>query len=97
MEDKKAEEQKKAQAAKKAAEHEANLQRIFAKINREWPVRCKLANLAGFKANPKNDRALMDTDFDLTIHELYLEVLFRKPENAEEALKIIRSMYEEKK
>ena len=63
------------------------------KIEKEWPLRCKLAELSGHKANPKNVRALFETEFDLSIRELYLEVLFRKPENAEAALKFIQDFY----
>ena len=63
------------------------------KIEKEWPIRIKLAGLAGSKANYKNPRALMDTEFDLGIRELYLEVLFRKPENAELALQTIQEYY----
>lgn len=66
---------------------------LLKKIEREWPVRCKLAELAGFKANPKNPRALMDTEFDLNIRELYLEVLFREPHNVDTALALIRTLY----
>lgn len=72
---------------------EAEYQLLINKIDKEWPIRCKLAELAGHKANPKNVRALMDTDFDLGIRELYLEVTFRKPENAEQALHIIQEFY----
>lgn len=72
---------------------EKELQKLYAKIEKEWPIRCKLAGLAGFKANPKNPRALFDTEFDLNIRELYLEVLFRKPENADAALQIIKEYY----
>ncbi len=72
---------------------EVEYQRILKKIEKEWPIRCKLATLAGHKAVEKNPRALMDTEFDLTIRELYLEVLFRKPENAEAALKLIQEFY----
>jgi hypothetical protein len=72
---------------------EQTLKTLIDKINKEWPLRCKLAELAGFKANPKNLRALMDTEFDLSIRELYLEVLFRKPDNAEQALQLIRQFY----
>lgn len=72
---------------------EVELKFLFQKIDREWPIRCKLAELAGFKANPKNPRALFETPFDLSIHELYLEVLFRQPQNAEEAMKTIRSIH----
>lgn len=72
---------------------ETQYQLLIKKIDREWPVRCKLAELAGHKANPKNVRALMDTEFDLSIRELYLEVMFRKPENAEKALQLIQEYY----
>ena len=65
----------------------------IARIEKEWPIRCKLAELAGFKANPKNTRALFETEFDLSIRELYLEVLFRKPANAPAALAVIRDYY----
>ncbi len=74
---------------------EAQLKHLIEKIEREWPLRCRLAELAGFKVNPKNARALMDTEFDLGIRELYLEVLFRKPENADTALLLIRKFYNE--
>lgn len=72
---------------------EEEYQVLIKKINKDWPLRCKLAELAGHKANPKNVRALMDTEFDLPISGLYLEVLFRKPENAERALKLIQDHY----
>ena len=72
---------------------EPQYQALLKKINKEWPIRCKLAELAGFKANPKNVRALMDTEFDLNIRDLYLEIMFRKPENAETALELIRDYY----
>lgn len=78
-------------ASKKMTEEE--LKFLIQRVDREWPIRCKLAELAGFKANPKNPRALMDTAFDLSIRELYLEVLFRQPQNVDEALKVIRSMH----
>lgn len=78
-------------APKRIDEDELNY--LLEKIDREWPVRCKLAELAGFPANPKNPRALIDTPFDLGIHELYLEVLFRQPQNTDEALKTIRSVH----
>ena len=72
---------------------EEELKYLLQKIDREWPIRCKLAELAGFKANPKNIMALYKTPFDLSIHELYLEVLFRQPQNVDEALKVIRSIH----
>lgn len=78
-------------ASKRITEEE--LKFVIQRVDREWPIRCKLAELAGFKANPKNPRALMDTAFDLNIRELYLEVLFRQPQNQDEALKVIRSMH----
>lgn len=63
------------------------------KINKEWPVRCRLAELAGHKCNTKNPRTLVDTEFDLNIRNLYLEVLFRQPQNAEVALKLMQDFY----
>lgn len=72
--------------------NEEELKLLLQKIELEWPIRCKLAELAGFKANPKNVMALYKTPFDLTIHQLYLEVLFRQPQNVDEALKVIRSI-----
>lgn len=72
---------------------EEELKYLLQKIDREWPIRCKLAELAGFKVNPKNVMALYKTPFDLSIHELYLEVLFRQPQNVDEALKAIRSIH----
>lgn len=79
--------------AKKAAKKEADLLALFARIDRAWPVRCKLAELAGFKANLKNIMALMDTEFDLSIGELYLQVKFRKPENELAALTLLQEFY----
>lgn len=62
------------------------------KIDREFPVRLKLAELAGFpKINPKNYKQC--EEMDLTIKELYLEVIFRKPENEDAALAVIRELY----
>lgn len=73
---------------------EEQIQSLFKKIEREWPIRLKLAELAGHKkCNVKNVRALFETEFDLSIRELYLEVLFRKPENADAALKLIQEFY----
>lgn len=77
----------------KPNDNNQDMQKLLDKIEKEWPIRCKLAELAGHKANPKNIRALMDTAFDLNIRELYLEVLFRKPENADKALELIRNYY----
>lgn len=62
------------------------------KIDKEFPLRLKLAELAGYgKINPKNYKAC--EQMDLTIKELYLEVLFKKPENIEAALKLIQEFY----
>lgn len=72
---------------------EAELQTLFVKIEKEWPIRVQLANLAGFKANVKNPRALYETEFDLNIRELFLEVTFRKPENTAIAMELIRNLY----
>jgi hypothetical protein len=67
-------------------------QKMKAKIDREFPIRLKLAELAGMgKINPKNYKAC--EALDQTIHELYLEVVFRKPENVEAALEVIRTLY----
>jgi hypothetical protein len=46
---------------------ENEYQLLKKKIEEEFPIRCKLATLAGFKANSKNSRALMDSEFDLNI------------------------------
>lgn len=62
------------------------------KIDKEFPVRLKLAELAGYgKINPKNYKAC--EQMDLTIKELYLEVIFKRPENVDQALQIIREFY----
>lgn len=76
---------------------EEQYQSLKKKIGKEWILRCKLAELAGHKASPKNIGALMDTEFDLGIRDLYLEVIFRKPENTEKALEVIREFYKENK
>lgn len=62
---------------------------IKLKIEREFPIRVRLAELAGHsKLNVKNHNALME--FDATIAELFLEVSLNKPENILTALSIIR-------
>lgn len=62
------------------------------KIDKEFPVRLKLAELAGYgKINPKNYKAC--EQMDLSIKELYLEILFKKPENVDAALSLIREFY----
>ena len=61
------------------------------KIEKEFPVRVKLAELAGRpKINVKNYKAC--EEFDDTIAELFLEIYLNKPENVEEALKLIRGL-----
>jgi hypothetical protein len=61
------------------------------KIEKEFPVRVKLAELAGRpKINIKNYKAC--EEFDDTIAELYLEIALNKPENAAEALQLIKSI-----
>lgn len=72
---------------------EAELLALFAKIEKEWPIRIELANLAGFKCSAKNPRALYETEFDLGIRDLYVEVVIRKPDNADLALQIVRNFY----
>jgi hypothetical protein len=61
------------------------------KIEKEFPVRLKLAELAGRpKINPKNYKAC--EEFDDSIAELYLEIALNKPENADAALQLIKSI-----
>jgi hypothetical protein len=69
------------------------LEKVNERINKHWPIRCKLAELAGFKANPKNERCLYQTAFDLNLRELFLEVCLRKPQNAGAAYDLIRGYY----
>lgn len=62
---------------------------LVAKIEREFPIRMKLRELAGMpKINPKNYNALMD--FDETIAELFLKVAMEKPENLLAAMSLIK-------
>jgi hypothetical protein len=59
------------------------------KIEKEFPIRVKLAELAGRpQFNIKNYKAC--EEFDATIPELFLEVALNKPENLEAALQLIR-------
>ena len=59
------------------------------KIEKEFPVRLKLAELAGHpKINVKNYKAL--EQFDNSIPELFLEIALNKPENIEKALQLIK-------
>lgn len=60
------------------------------KIEREFLIRLKLADLAGRpKINPKNYKAC--EEFDATIAELFLEVSLNKPENVPAALELIKT------
>ena len=62
---------------------------LINKINREFPVRLQLAELAGRpKINVKNYKAL--EAFDDSIPELFLEIALNKPENVEAALELIK-------
>jgi hypothetical protein len=62
---------------------------LKAKIDKEFLIRLKLADLAGRpKINPKNYKAC--EEFDATIPELFLEVAQNKPENIEAALQLIK-------
>lgn len=59
------------------------------KIDKEFPIRLRLAELAGRpKINPKNYKAC--EEFDDSIPELFLEIALNKPENVEVALQLIR-------
>ena len=62
---------------------------LVAKIEKEFPIRLQLAELAGRpKINVKNYKQL--EQFDSTIPELFLEIALNKPENIEKALQIIK-------
>jgi hypothetical protein len=64
---------------------------LVSKIEKEFPVRIKLAALAGRNPiNVKNYKAC--EAFDDTIAELFLEVALNKPENTETALELIRNL-----
>lgn len=67
---------------------EAEWKTLKDKIEKEFPIRIKLAELAGRpKINVKNYKAL--EAFDETIPELFLEVAQKKPENIQTALELI--------
>lgn len=69
---------------------EEGYQVIKEKVEREFPIRLRLAELAGRpKINPKNYKAL--EDFDTTIAELFLEINLKKPENITDALGLIKN------
>lgn len=61
------------------------------KIDKEFPIRLRLAELAGRpKINPKNYKAC--EEFNDTISELFLEIALNKPENVEAALQLIKGI-----
>lgn len=61
------------------------------KIDKEFPVRLKLAELAGRpKINIKNYKAL--EQFDSTTAELFLEVAINKPDNIPAALQLVKEL-----
>lgn len=63
---------------------------LVEKINRDFIVRIKLAELAGRKKiNIKNFKEL--ELFVDSIPDLYLEISINKPENAAEALNLIKN------
>ena len=71
---------------------EEEYQKLKAKIEKDFPVRLKLAELAGLpKINPKNYKAL--EEFDMTINELFLMVMYRKPENLLTAQQLLQEHY----
>jgi len=64
---------------------------LMEKIEREFPVRLKLAELAGRpKINVKSYKAL--EEFDDTIADLFLEITLSHPENIDAALALIRTV-----
>lgn len=61
------------------------------KIETEFPVRLKLAELAGRpKINPKNYKAC--EEFDDTIADLFLEIALKEPGNVAAALQLIKTV-----
>lgn len=69
---------------------------LVEKIEREFPVRLQLAELAGRpKINVKNYKQL--EVFDDTIADLFLEISLNKPANMGLALAIIQPLYEVQK
>jgi len=64
---------------------------LVSKIDREFPIRIKLATLAGrAPINIKNYKAL--EKFDDTIAELFLEIALNKPDVLELALILIKEL-----
>ena len=71
---------------------EAEYLKLKDKIEKEFPIRLKLVELAGFpKINAKNYKAL--EEFDSTINELFLMVVYRKPENLPAAQQLLQELY----
>lgn len=71
---------------------EVEYQKLKTKIEKEFSVRLKLAELAGLpKINVKNYKAL--EEFDMTIDELVLMVMDRKPENLSQAQQLLLELY----
>lgn len=66
-----------AQKAAKEAAREKNYQALKTKIEKEFPIRQKLAKLLGRKLN------------DESIHSLFVDILIYKPELADDARKVI--------
>lgn len=70
---------------------DAEWEALKKKIDREFPVRLKLAELAGRpKINPKNYKAC--EEFGDSIPELFLEISLNKPENVPAALELIKTV-----
>ncbi len=69
--------------------NDKEFQSLAVKIEREFPMRIKLAALAGYpKLNSKNFKACME--FEATIADIFLEIALKHPENMLAALSIIR-------
>lgn len=70
---------------------DAEWEALKKKIDREFPVRLKLAELAGRpKINPKNYKAC--EEFSDSIPELFLEISLNKSENVPAALELIKTV-----
>jgi hypothetical protein len=69
---------------------EEEWQGIKAKIEKEFPIRLKLAAMLGRKINPKNYKEL--EAFDDTIAELFLAISLDPAAPAADALELIRTI-----
>jgi hypothetical protein len=70
---------------------EEEYQAIKQKVEREFPIRLKLAELAGRpKINVKNYKAL--ETFDDTIADLFLEIHLKRPWNWLDAMTLVESV-----